>query len=684
MQPFNIQILDPETYIPRKNALPITSHSIYESSSNRLHPDGFFSEVIFGQIGSRDRLVRHGYINLHTKVITPHLFKVICSLKNYYKDIMSGKTYAYFDKKEKELIRSTIDDPNADTGFSFFIKMLPLIEFRKNDSTNRNDKIDLLTKYKDLLLMDKMIVLPAGLRDIRESNGRVTTEDINKFYYSLLSLTQVLPEQETDDKIFDGIRYQIQCKVQQIYNYIIDIMDGKGGFAQSKYAARSVALSNRNVITAAPMTRITSPDDVNMFRAGEILVPLFQAMKSAVPLVVNRLSAIFMQETFDMQSTTTAIVDKHTLNLQYCEMEMSELKKFTTAEGLESLINGFRNSEVHKLPVTIKVKPGQLSNKETEGYLLLVYDDGQNIYTFKNAAEFMTMYRKADSYTLEGIDLSKLDKFDSNKFVILGSICITAYGATYYPKDYDIVVDETTFDQIKVDKNYIKQPNGVYRDEELGIDIYNEIILKDQSFADFKKRVGYTLDRYTLMSPDALLENYKISNRKKDRHKIDFLKSIVPDPNFIRPMTYVEMCYIATYDALKNKYCTATRHPVLNLEGIAPCKLHLKSTNIGRAINLCSPNKDVVHVLPEYPILNEDVKMSLSVHPSTLDKYGGDHDGDVLGLNVLLSDDANTEIQNFMNSSMSMVASNGNLIYGLSAGKIVKFCLFATSYYSLE
>ena len=56
--PFNIQILEPNEYIQRKNILPVSSHAMFEASTSRFHPEGLFSEVIFGQVGSSERLIR--------------------------------------------------------------------------------------------------------------------------------------------------------------------------------------------------------------------------------------------------------------------------------------------------------------------------------------------------------------------------------------------------------------------------------------------------------------------------------------------------------------------------------------------------------------------------------------------------------------------------------------------------
>lgn len=61
-----------------------------------------------------------------------------------------------------------------------------------------------------------------------------------------------------------------------------------------------------------------------------------------------------------------------------------------------------------------------------------------------------------------------------------------------------------------------------------------------------------------------------------------------------------------------------------------------------------------------------------------------DHDGDVLGLNILMSDEANKEIGEFLNSSLSMVDAAGKLVYGLSDSRLCKYNLYSTSYFPLE
>ena len=60
-----------------------------------------------------------------------------------------------------------------------------------------------------------------------------------------------------------------------------------------------------------------------------------------------------------------------------------------------------------------------------------------------------------------------------------------------------------------------------------------------------------------------------------------------------------------------------------------------------------------------------------------------DHDGDVLGLNVMMSDEANEEDADYLNAPISMVDANGGLVYGLADNPIIKFSMYSTSYHVL-
>ena len=667
--PFNVKILEPNSYISARNCLPVTSFAMYEPSTTSFHPDGFFSEVIFGQIGSSQRLIKRGYIELRTEVVTPHLFKQIISMKKtLYMGIMKGDTYAVFDKSVKDFVKVPDTDPNAETGYNFFISNIKKVDFQYTDSVQRANKIKLIDKYRDEMLIDKYIVLPAGIRDVRMKNGRPSSEEINKIYLGLLSLANSLPDNHTVDPIFDPIRLQIQMKVVEIYDYIENLMNGKHGFTQGKYSARDIVYSNRNVITAAVMNNADTPDSKRMFSIDEVETPLYQTMKGAVPLVVNNLKTGFFDTVFNPENKTTYLIDRDTLELNSYEVDDESYRKFTTVEGVEKIINDFRNQELHFKPVTIKVvkENGKFDYK----YLALIYDTGDKVYYIRNVNDFVESYSRKVEYRDAIPSLSIFDKLglDKSDFIVEGSCACYSYGMDIKPTDIDIIPNSRA---LAILNNLPKKDTDKFGDFTVELDnvdvhvkhnLFN--VTDDKKFAELKKDTTKINDHYYLSAP-TMLERYTSINRVKDKFKIEYLRSIIFDKSKLRPLTYVELCYIATYMALHDKHATATRYPVLNLQGLVVYKLHLMSTAVSRQVTFAQSAGGGGLVLPEYPRMDSPVRASMSLHPATLALYDADHDGDTLTLNILMSKEANQEIEDYINSKLSMLDASGGLIYGL-------------------
>lgn len=680
LPPFNINILDVDEYIQAHGALPVTSHSIFEAGSHTFHPNGLFSEAIFGPINSNDRLVRRAYLDLKTEIITPHLYKQLITLKSYYSDILAGKTYAYFDPELKDFVKTTREDDRSDTGYAFFVKHLREINFPETSSVKRHDKIALMKKFSDRILMTRLLVLPAGVRDIKDTDGRIAPEEINKFYLAIMSLAQSLPDNGADDALFDSIRYQIQLKVQAVYDYILNILTGKGGFMQGKFTHRHVVYSNRNVITAAILSRVSSPTGPNKFGAEDVEVPLFQGMKAATPLVIYNLKKHFFDRIFGEQSTTLYLIDPSDLTMRLYELENSEVRKYVTSDGLNDLINAFRNVEQQKEPVTVQVK------NNPPAYMYLVYDDGDAIYLVRSANDFFELYSRTGQYSWEHLAYKEeLDSLgiSSADYVVVGSGAAAIYGSGKKNADVDIVLNPSVWAQLKKEDSFETTDEKLYTKGH--IEVYNERTdLPISDWGKFTQEQCRQVDGHYVLNADVLLSQYEKYRTLKNVNTIEYLKHIVPDRSKLRPLTWAELFYIATYYAVENRHATATRHPVLLIENIQMYKVHLLSTQPSRIIKFYNGSVTESTTLPEYPRLDQIVKTSMSVGPWTLAKYDGDHDGDVLGLNILMSDEANKEVEQYMESPISMVDANGHLVYGLADGRLCRFALMATTYHSLE
>ena len=615
-------------------------------------------------------------MDLKTKVITPHLFKQILSLKKVlFSGILTSTTYAYFDNESKMLIKTTPDDPKGNTGYAFFLSVLPKLVFVDTGSVTTRNKIALVEKYKDRLFMDKMIIIPAGVRDIKIKNGRPSSEAINKLYLALLSLANSMPEFETEDPIYDTIRYQIQMKVVEIYDYLRNMMDDKHGFGQGKYASRDVVYSNRNVITAAVMSDISSPDSTSMPSIDDVIVPLYQGIKGASPLVCHHLKNMFFDTVFSAQNNTALLINTDTLETEYCEVTDNDIRKYTTFEGMEKIINDFRDADVHWKPFTINCIDDK--GKPVKKYLQLVYDLGNRIYMFANKHDFIEAFAKKHRYRDDHPSLAAIGilGLTPDSYAIEGSVACYAYGCDVHTGDIDIVVRPSTYASLskRDDAKFDEFGDFEITTEICNVHIKMKVfgITSDADYNNIVKNSSIVIGEHTYISPEEMYRRYKSINRIKDRNKIKELSGIVVDETKIRPLYTTELMYIAGYTALYGKHCTATRYPVNNIQSMAVFKVHLMSTTPSRNVQWYIPSDLEVPSmnLPEYPTLFSSVRVSLTIHPSALELYNGDHDGDTMTLNILLSDEANKEAAEYLRSPSAMLNSEGGLLYGIKSGK---------------
>lgn len=374
--PVNIAIMDVDTFIYEQRAGQISSSLISEPSTNIFHSGGLYSEEIFGLVGSEDRMERFGYIDLNTRIFNPKIFKIIVQLGSIYKEIMMGSAYAVFNPVTKDFDR-VIGDPleteGADTGFSFFLHHFPDLTFERRSSSSRDDRIDVINQYRDRAIITKYLVEPAGLRDIvNDSSGRLVQDDVNKLYTSLYLFTKSIPK-GSQSTLFDSSRWNIQAKAQEVYEYIENFLDGKRGFIQGSFARRKVAMGTRNVITASTFNA-ASPDDPQLQKTDEVMVGVYQTIKGAQSYTKYAWNQLFVTPIFKLEHTTNvALSDPKTGKLVYTTITPGERDKWTSSDGIDRLINSFRNTDLRKKPIYIKDEDGK------DYALMFVYDEGDTI-----------------------------------------------------------------------------------------------------------------------------------------------------------------------------------------------------------------------------------------------------------------------------------------------------------------
>lgn len=405
--------MDLNRYIKEHDVLEVTS-PFAKASDGSLDEDGLFSETIFGEYASPDRLVTFGYISLNCEIIHPRLFQSIMRLKRLYKEICAGKTYAIFNTTTMDFEQAMEEDENADTGYNFFFKHAKEIKFSETESLARITRIKVIEQYKDLLFIDKYLVLPAGLRDIELEAAFSATEEINKLYGGLMHLASAIDPSSANNPIFDTLRYAIQRKAIAIYEYIKNITEKKGGFFQRRYSRRAIALGTRNVISPADMNP-PDPNHPQALKSNETAMPLFQTMKGCQPLVMYQLKSLFFGSIIEEGAAKISVIHPSSYAIQYVNVTVDEKDKFLTSSGMASMISRYRDPSNRHIPVAI------LDDTNKEFYLYLTYREGNDLYLFRSLSDFR------DNYERIGF---KFDKVKVNPLTYAEMFYIATYFAT--------------------------------------------------------------------------------------------------------------------------------------------------------------------------------------------------------------------------------------------------------------
>ena len=248
--PFNVTLLELTPQL-LQGLRPVRSLDIFDGAGTNFHPDGFFSTEIFGKVGDERRSKRYSFIDVKVPVFHPVIYRALVGLKRLYAGILSGTEYAVWDSQTKDFERA--DAVTGKTGYDFFVSNWTNIKFTPNNSDRRNQSIALVEKFKRQAMTTKVIVMPAGYRDIElGSDGRVQKDEINDFYADILRIANTISESSARSnlELINTARYKLQSRFNELYDYIEGMIEGKRKLLLGKWASRRIQNGTRNVITS--------------------------------------------------------------------------------------------------------------------------------------------------------------------------------------------------------------------------------------------------------------------------------------------------------------------------------------------------------------------------------------------------------------------------------------------------
>lgn len=221
------------------------------------------------------------------------------------------------------------------------------------------------------------------------------------------------------------------------------------------------------------------------------------------------------------------------------------------------------------------------------------------------------------------------------------------------PKASLVNKDTLRFEEVDVD---IKVRDSWLSSEGINI-ILNKFILDDTLRSPVKIQDHYALLLYDLDKEIRVIRSNDQITEDMDKSKL-------------RPITYVEMFYIAIYDCVDKYPGFFTRYPVTGLGSIYPSKVYLKTTTKGRLVTVYDGVYE--EEMPEFPILKEEFTKSMSPNFTKLKQLDGDYDGDSIIGNIYWRFNKNIyKKNNFLsNSNMSktkrktkLAVRNKHIIY---------------------
>lgn len=426
--PFNVSILEitPERL---KKIQPVTSLDIYESVGGPLHEDGLFSLKIFGRIGDPSRDGRFAYIDVKVPIFHPFIYRTIVKLKGLYGGILTGQAYAVWNDELKDFESS--NEIDGQTGFRFFMRHFKDIQYKENKSDLRSARIALIKKFVDRATTTKVLVLPAGLRDIEtDDSGRTTYDEINDIYSRLLSISRTVVETEYDD-IGPSVNLPpllLQRAFNELYEYIERIITGKKGFIQKKWGSRRVFNGTRNVITAMDTsTAVLGAPNAPKF--SDTVVGLYQQSKAILPKSIHALRYGYLPDIFAAGANQGYLVNPKTLESELVELRPDDYDRFNSTEGLEKVISSYGE-------VRLRDRPVRLGKKGH--YLALVYT-GPDM-TFKVFSDIRDLPADRDRKDVRPITLAEFIYLSGYKIWNNDGAFVTRYPVTGIGSSYPSTV----------------------------------------------------------------------------------------------------------------------------------------------------------------------------------------------------------------------------------------------------
>lgn len=299
-----VWLLDNNTFIKVNGLQPITNPIMFDKG-NIPTPDGLFSTEIFG-VSTKDRKETWAYIDLQMHFLAPKVYMSLKRLNRNFESVVYGSKKYIIDKNGV-----LVQDDNGGTGLKWLYDNWEKIKFERNDSTSRNQRVELLTQNKkDVIFTKQWVVIPAFYRDVNlhSADGNPKVPEINDLYAKIIRNVNMIKESNDMDFMLAAITGQTQDLLVDVYNLLKSKIEKKNGYIRKFLMGKSVDYCSRVVITATPYTADKPSDQyVDFYHTG---VPLSHVCAEFTPFILHWLKRWFKQTMENNKNSMLALDSK--------------------------------------------------------------------------------------------------------------------------------------------------------------------------------------------------------------------------------------------------------------------------------------------------------------------------------------------------------------------------------------
>lgn len=312
-----IEFLDVKNF--KRGLQPVTSTELF-SKVGEWHPEGLFSEIIFGSEETTERKKTFSYIDLHADVIHPTAYMLLRQLDRKIDKFIS--TEENFIVNKDGLLE---ENPDGVTGISEFVKIFPQIKFRGGTDTREKFIIKIKEAYKNKTFLVNIIpvIPPEHRRAYQDEAGLWIIDPLNDHYTALIRRAYQIKSASKSGPLFDLLNFELQKAVIAHDEFIRSKIKKKSGIIRSSLLAKRTDFSARAVITGGPDLKV-----------NEVGLPIRIAIMLFEPFILYR---IFRSGQIDIKKLE------------------SEIKSFTgyelSVDSVKQVLKAIKSGD--KLPKTL-------------------------------------------------------------------------------------------------------------------------------------------------------------------------------------------------------------------------------------------------------------------------------------------------------------------------------------------